>query len=334
MSDHSAVSARRGFTIMELLVVLGIAGLLIALLVPAVMASRNASQRLSCSQRLRQLSLALQNYAETHRSLPPWLVASGGDRPCDYDSALTLLWPFLELPSKCEAIAQGLDRVPVMMCPSDGDLDLTRGPLSYVVNASPGIHSGSRAKGPFFVGSDRGVTLNEVTDGLSSTAAISEALSLRSEGTESQALAEPARYLTWRVVVPALPPGLIPGSPQELAAQRDQTEASLEDCYGRARVWDAYPAGTGSPRDWIFSNKPRNTYTHWLIPNAPFCRAGHVTEGIFLEGAFSAGSAHRGGVNVAFLDGHVKFMADGVATNVWRAQGTIDGGEPEGGSQP
>src|SRR5215204_1992646 len=87
---RSARRVRRGFTLVELLVVIAIIGILVALLLPAIQAAREAARRTQCVNNLKQIGIAVQNYHDTRRKMPPMRVWDG-DR-----TWLALILPHME----------------------------------------------------------------------------------------------------------------------------------------------------------------------------------------------------------------------------------------------
>ena len=85
---------KRAFTLIELLVTISIIGILVALLLPAIQSAREAARRMSCSNNLKQLGLAMHNYESAHRILPPSRIAN--TNPVFQQSWMMMILPEIE----------------------------------------------------------------------------------------------------------------------------------------------------------------------------------------------------------------------------------------------
>src|SRR4028118_1540239 len=89
-------SRRRGFSAMDLIVVIAVIAILIALLLPAIQKAREAARRAQCQNNLKQLGLAMHNYHDVSMTFPPGHVSPPGDKLARYMSAHTMILPFVE----------------------------------------------------------------------------------------------------------------------------------------------------------------------------------------------------------------------------------------------
>ncbi|MCA9260700.1 MAG: DUF1559 domain-containing protein [Planctomycetales bacterium] len=165
--------SRRAFTLVELLVVIAIIGVLVALLLPAVQAAREAARRSQCVNNLKQMGLALASYESARGELPPgalmWRVTDNGSNDVfggymDHGNMLMYILPYIEMQALYDAIpwelgprdartkkrgmgdfpkmADGTDiatiPVPSYMCPSDAHPDNSERRYSFNYAASAG----------------------------------------------------------------------------------------------------------------------------------------------------------------------------------------------------
>lgn len=187
---------RQGFTLVELLVVISIIGVLIALLLPAVQAAREAARRCSCTNQLRQTALAALNYEATEGHLPAGSVLT----PEEGDDGLSwrvLILPYIEEQALFDQIGPQPDGLldekkpltgvpPLFVCPSEPEPpeELASGWSSYTGVAGPGTAEEGVwdldpvRYGPTYIDGvyypDSHTRLSRITDGTSSTLALGE----------------------------------------------------------------------------------------------------------------------------------------------------------------
>ncbi len=291
--------SQRAFTLVELLVVIAIIGILIALLLPAVQAAREAARRSQCTNNLKQLGLAMHNYHDTFKVFPPGYLNSASMSTCKRDCWMQRILPFIEQSAMQDAY-KAQDPVWIMdtdedvkdaqlaalMCPSDGSKPAFGGSGGlrnggYGFQGNYVMCTGDQIMDP--TAELRGITYHasssnfaSITDGTSNTLLASEAVR-RSNATNGWG--EPGGY------------------------------------WGGAR-WGAYgfttlePPNTSAP-DQIYQCKN----TSW--PNAPCTSIGGTN-----DARNYARSYHPGGVNVALADASVQFLSDTVELETYQAMST------------
>ena len=291
---------RRGFSLVELLVSIAIVGILLALILPAVQASREASRKVQCLSHVKQIALAVANYESSHGCYPP---SGGFDQASifvrilpDIDQS-TLFNQFDFNKRMTEQPALAYQRPELLVCPSDGvatsdpPLRSYGGNVGWFVLVSPLDPRGQAApNGAFTFLIYPPVGSRDITDGLSNTVMISETLPSGSN---------PARRICWneRATGPIL------GRPVEVLAS---------DCLAATSTYLGLRGAS-----WTLGGATATLYDHVLPPNSRNCN--------WVDPASSVHSG--GGVNSAFCDGSARYISQAIDIVVWRAMGTRSNGE-------
>jgi prepilin-type N-terminal cleavage/methylation domain-containing protein/prepilin-type processing-associated H-X9-DG protein len=313
---HGAAScARSGFTLIEALVVVGLIGVLFALLLSAVQAARESARRSHCANNLRQIGLALHSYVASHGTFPGALNGRGYspqavilpqlDQGALYNA---LNWgegaSYCYLPGSANRTAHAMTPA-VYLCPSDAARPAWAGRTCYAASGGVEYRDG-RDNGAFNAGSERPNAPAAFLDGLSATAAFSEWVA----GPLAPAVRDPLGSVYYTPTAATGPEAL--GKFLSECRALDINAAEVTDnTKGNAWLWSGY----------------RNSlYNHTLSVNERSCVSG----GAVGQGAYSAGGRH-GGAGVLFADSHVRFVKAGVALEVWRALGTRGGAEAVSG---
>jgi prepilin-type N-terminal cleavage/methylation domain-containing protein/prepilin-type processing-associated H-X9-DG protein len=360
----TAFPRRRAFTLVELLVVIAIIGILIALLLPAVQAAREAARRSQCVNNLKQLGVGLQNYHDVNRSFPygkggtgtcnGWGYQSGN---CSRVSGFIPLLPFIEQQPLYDRISEGGNitgnssqlgarlgppgwygwvnwnvQVPSLLCPSDARPAPNPGAVgqnNYAFSRGDSIASLTFNTNP--LSGNRGmflmnqtVTLQMVTDGTSNTIAMSEHLRVSFSTGNGGTNVSVKEGLYNGLASVSTSPGSC------LATANGMYYSNPSNVKGYFGTL------------WTDGEMERCGFNTVLPPNSPSCSTAYNQYADCSGGVFTVSSNHPGGVNGVFVDGSVRFINDYINTGnlavpevkrgptpygVWGALGSRDGNE-------
>ncbi|HEV3257320.1 MAG TPA: DUF1559 domain-containing protein [Gemmataceae bacterium] len=336
---------RHGFTLIELLVVIAIIGILIALLLPAVQKIREAAARMSCSNNLHQIGLAMHNYHDANNKLPPAVGKNG----CCWGTWMVPILPYMEQNNLAQGYVNfgGLDwtgprynggvnaavtsqRLKSFTCPSDSQQ--SKGSTTehnYVVNAGNtsffqtptpiGCTPGSAGCTPF-LGAPFGYYNGVAIDSKSGF------------GWDST--------LPWGKGAPGDNGGPPPDITKGLMGGQFALTAITDGTSNTLMAAETVQGTSGDYRGFTWWGGAAG-FTTYLTPNSPLpdvmegggCGAippnppCTPTTTFAYPRMIAARSRHTNGVNVAMCDGSVHFVSNSVSYPVWNAMGSANGGE-------
>ena len=274
------------------------------------MEMRESARRVQCFNNLKSIALAINSHLDQKNFFP---------RKEKSYSCFVFMLPYLEQASLFSSFNLALPRamaygpadvnytaysttVSVFVCPSNSGTNTQLGPCSYGGNLGAGVSRYGRPDNGPFASSllDPKIRDALVRDGLANTVAVSEFCHTQGRATPKS---EHAVFLLGEY-------------------NRGQFDSMISDC---TNLNTGQQPITADFRGfcWAFDGLSHTLYDHNVRQNRHAC----ACNGGALPGAWTASSYHPNGVNCAHLDGHVSFVNETVTMPVWRAMGTIAGGE-------
>jgi prepilin-type N-terminal cleavage/methylation domain-containing protein len=347
----------RGFTLVELLVVIAIIGVLVALLLPAIQAAREAARRSQCTNNLRQFGLAALNYESAKKEFPigrkngKITNTKGQPDTASQWGHFALVLPYVEQ----QSIFRGVDlsvhtdtsdvrliKIDMLICPSDpedrmnndtcssGGKWLDAGRSNYHGNggSQPGqtVAVSPAPSPPPKEPANLELQFREVNNGIFVT---NRTIKMRevTDGTSHTAMySEAIKGDGDKNTIE------VPGDWFHISGLNQTATQVYTACNG-------VTPGTGGNqfpcrgRNWVHGDYTTTRYNHVMPPNAKSCTQGGGLTAIEVNedgGATTASSQHNGGVNLACADGSTHFVSDSVDVLVWNAAGSRDGEEALG----
>lgn len=314
-------SARRAFTLVELLVVIAIIGILVALLLPAIQAAREAARRTQCVNNLKQMGIAAQNFASTKKSLP-----MGFGRTMDHlnknvnfvkEGVFSELLPFMEEQAVHDVLEfdyftksgrqyfqdPARDQVvEAYVCPDWSDPKVIgSAPPGYeyqlgAICTYTGVGGAVRNKGELLVPSSFGPVPNN------------------------------GAFTVTQVRVAGKPPSLI-GVPRKLQQITDGQSNSFligEFVHRNCQFGGFTEDAPGNVRPWYVAGFADAPYSFRILENPPnVC----VSRADINFNYLPLGSFHPGITQFAFADGSVHSITDDIDLEVYKDIATVNGGE-------